>query len=131
MNEREFGRAVAGHLNRGLTQINRETLARLGEGREKALRLYREPAYAAELAWAGLVGEGSRGRYSYLLPVLLLAAALSFSFIWQGRPQDNSVEEVSEVAGIDVGLLSSDLPIDAYLDQNNEDSWPADQSFGG
>lgn len=129
MNEREFGRAVAGHLNRGLTRINHETLTRLAKGREGALRAYREPAYAAELAWAGVVGGGFRSRYSYLLPVLLLALALSFSFYWQSRPQDNFVEEVSEVAGIDVGLLSSDLPIQAYLDEN-EDSWP-DDSFGG
>lgn len=130
MNEREFGRAVAGHLNRSLGRINHETLSRLAKGREGALLAYREPAYAAELAWAGVIGGGLRSRYGYLLPALLLAVALSFSFYWQGRPQDNSPEEVSEVAAIDLGLLSSDLPIEAYLDQNSEDSWP-DNSAGG
>lgn len=129
MNEREFGRALAGHLNRGLTQIDRNALARLAQGREGALSAHREPAYAGELAWAGLAGAHFRGRSGYLLPVLLLTAALSFSFYWQSRPQDNFIEEVSEVAGIDMGLLSSDLPIQAYLD-DDEEIWLDDSSEG-
>lgn len=129
MNEREFGRILAGHLNRGLTRIDRGALARLAQGREQALQAYREPAYVAEPVWAGIAGGGFRGRYGYLLPMLLLMAALSFSFYWQSRPQDNFIEEVSEVAGIDMGLLSSDLPIQAYLDED-EDTWLDDSSEG-
>lgn len=129
MNEREFGRLLAGHLNRGLTQIDRGTLTRLAQGRERALQAWREPARAAELSWAGIAGGSFRGRYGYLLPMLLLTAALAFSFYWQSLPQDNFIEEVSEVAGIDMGLLSADLPIQAYLDED-EDAWLDESSEG-
>ena len=86
MNEQEFGRTLAGHLNRGLTQINRDALDRLGQARERALAAYQEPVDVPEMALSaghGMLsgrGRARKGRYAYLLPILLLLAALTFAF---------------------------------------------------
>lgn len=131
MNEQEFGRNLAAHLNRGLTHINRETLSRLGQARESALGAYREPGKVFGLAWSGNNGlplldaeEERKGRYGYLLPTLLLLATLAFAFSWQSGPVS---DEFGDVADIDARLLGGDLPIQAYLD-TSMDSWLDDSS---
>lgn len=125
MNEQEFGRTLAGHLNRGLTQINRDALDRLGQARERALAAYQEPVDVPEMALSaghGMLsgrGRARKGRYAYLLPVLLLLAALTFAFYWQSAPLDDNIDDVAD---IDARLLGGDLPIQAYLD-TSMDSW--------
>ena len=118
MNEREFGHQIKQHLDRAL-DLKPAELKRLKVAREQALRRQRtsEPAFA--LAWVdAVVGRlsGSPVQTSIALAGAALIVALIGMQYWQRRP---SVEEIEE---IDAALLTSDLPINAYLD-NSFDSW--------
>lgn len=112
MNEPQFGDKIAHLLNDGL-RLDERTLSRLRSARELALTRQRaEPA--GVLAWAGhLVGDwgGWTGlSLRVLAPVVTLVIAVSAVYTWQQSQRAAEVEE------IDAALLTSDLPIDAYLD---------------
>jgi hypothetical protein len=113
MNEPQFGDKVAHLLNQGLRLDDRK-LARLRAAREQALARQR-PETESVLAWAGnVVGElgGWSGLSLRLLaPVVALGVAVSAIYTWQQNQRAAELEE------IDAELLTSDLPIDAYLDR--------------
>jgi len=113
MNEPQFGDKVAHLLNQGL-RLDERKLARLRAAREQALQRQR-PETESALAWAGnVVGElGGWGGLSLrqLAPVVALGVAVSAIYTWQQNQRAAEVEE------IDAALLTSDLPIDAYLDR--------------
>jgi hypothetical protein len=113
MNEPQFGDKVAHLLNQGL-RLDERKLARLRAAREQALQRQRAEAESV-LAWAGnMVGElgGWSGLSLRLLaPVVALGVAVSAIYTWQQNQRAAEVEE------IDAQLLTSDLPIDAYLDR--------------
>lgn len=118
MNEREFGYKIKQQLD-GTLGLDAATLKRLKSAREQALARQRttEPAFA--LAWVdAVVGRLSANPAS--AGVILACAALILALLginyWQRTP---SVEEIEE---IDAALLTSDLPINAYLD-NSFDTW--------
>ena len=113
MNEPQFGDRIAHILNQGL-RLDAHQLVRLRKAREQALARQR-PEPAGVLAWADNV-VGDWGGWSgvslrLLAPVLALAIALSAIYTWQQNQRAAEVEE------IDALLLTSDLPIDAYLDR--------------
>ncbi len=118
MNEREFGHRIKQQLDRSLN-LEAATLTRLKTAREQALAHQRviEPAFA--LAWANAV-IGRLSGNPVAASVVLGGAALILALVgiqyWQRTP---TVEEVEE---IDAELLTSDLPINAYLDKSF-DSW--------
>ena len=118
MNEREFGYQIKQHLDRAL-DLKPAELKRLKVAREQALLRQRtsEPAFALEWVDA-VVGRisGSPVQASIALAGAALIVALVGMHYWQRPP---SVEEIEE---IDAALLTSDLPINAYLD-NSFDSW--------
>ena len=118
MNEREFGYQIKQHLDRAL-DLKPAELKRLKIAREQALVRQRtsEPAFALEWVDA-VVGRisGSPVQASIALAGAALVVALVGMQYWQRQP---SVEEIEE---IDAALLTSDLPINAYLD-NSFDSW--------
>jgi hypothetical protein len=113
MNEPQFGDKVAHLLNQGL-RLDERKLARLRAAREQALQRQRAETESV-LAWAGnMVGElgGWSGLSLRLLaPVVALGVAVSAIYTWQQNQRAAEVEE------IDAQLLTSDLPIDAYLDR--------------
>jgi hypothetical protein len=113
MNEAQFALRIRQQLNQG-TRVDAHVAARLRAARERALAHHR-PEPAAGLALAGnTVGRvgGARGlSLRVLLPLAVLAVAFATTFAWQQRQRAAEVEE------LDAQLLSSDLPIDAYLDQ--------------
>jgi hypothetical protein len=113
MNEAQFALRVRQQLNQG-ARVDAHVAARLRAARERALARHR-PEAAAGLALAGnTVGRigGARGlSLRVLLPLAVLAVAFATTFAWQQRQRAAEVEE------LDAQLLSSDLPIDAYLDQ--------------
>ena len=113
MNEPQFGDKVAHLLNQGL-RLDERKLARLRAARELALQRQR-PETESVLAWAGnVVGDlGGWGGLSLrlLAPVVALGVAVSAIYTWQQKQRAAEVEE------IDALLLTSDLPIDAYLDR--------------
>lgn len=113
MNEPQFGDKIAHLLNHGL-RLDERKLARLRAARELALERQR-PETESVLAWAGnTVGEfgGWSGLSLRLLaPVVALGVAVSAIYTWQ------QTQRAAELEEIDALLLTSDLPIDAYLDR--------------
>ena len=118
MNERKFGYQIKQQLDRAL-DLEPATLKRLNAARGQALARQRvtEPAFA--LAWVdAVVGRLSGNPAS--AGIALAGAALILALVgiqyWQRSP---TVEEIEE---IDAALLTSDLPINAYLDKSF-DTW--------
>lgn len=123
MNDQDqFGARVAGFLDDGAAGLRPGVAYRLQGARARALA---QLAPAEEAAPAGiytLAGAGggslpqqragrpwSRGRW--LLLGAMLVAAL---FFWQQSQAPNDIEELED---LDARILTSDLPIDAYLDR--------------
>ena len=120
MNEHHLGYRVRQVLNQDLA-LDGEKLARLKAARERAIARQRIAAPRTALAWAGnLNGSLDGGSVSvftrFLLPAAMLILGLVAIYTWQ---QSQTVQELVE---IDSGVLTSDLPIDAYLDRGF-DAW--------
>ena len=119
MNEQELAGKIVHHLNEGLGSIKQGTAYQLQSARQAALDRYREaPQPVFGLAWAGNVAfHVSHSRYfnmQNLLALTLLVVSLIAVTYWQ------VVIQANDIADIDAGLLTDDLPINAYLDQNFE-----------
>jgi hypothetical protein len=118
MNEHEFGYKIKQQLNRSL-DLEPAVRDRLKTARAQALARQRvsEPVFA--LAWAdALVGRLSGNPASAGIAVagaVLILALVGIQY-WQHTPT------VEEIADIDAALLSSELPINAYLDKSF-DTW--------
>lgn len=113
MNEAQFAHRVRHELNLG-ARVGPRVAARLRAARERALARHRLTADAGvALAGAGAARHGGLRALSprFVLPALILAVAFAATFAWQQRQRAAELEE------LDAQLLSSDLPIDAYLDQ--------------
>jgi len=122
MNEEiRFANKVRQALNEGARLGGRRgamIAERLRAARERALAakpLGRVPAFG----WARVESGGALGGIGgfslrVLLPVLLLIAGLVSIYSWQQEQRAADVEE------LDAQLLTSDLPIDAYLDRGFE-----------
>jgi hypothetical protein len=119
----EFAKKLTGYLNAGAAQLKSGTLYKLQQARGKALarlaeparasqgRLAPAPAYASAGRGAGSPGSGAR-RTAWLWFGVVLIAAAAFGYQqWQVYQQTREIEE------LDVQILTSDLPIDAYLDR--------------
>jgi hypothetical protein len=118
MNEHEFGYKIKQQLNRSL-DLEPAVRDRLKTARELALARQRvsQPVFA--LAWVdAVVGRLSGSPAS--AGVAIAGAALILALVgiqyWQRTPS------VEEIADIDTALLSSELPINAYLDKSF-DTW--------
>ena len=113
MNEPQFGSKIAHLLNQGL-RLDERKLGRLRAAREQALMRQR-PESVGVLAWADNVlgewGGWSGVSLRLLAPLVALAVAVSAIYTWQQNQRAAELEE------IDALLLTSDLPIDAYLDR--------------
>lgn len=119
MNEHHLGYRVRQILNQGLT-LDDAKLARLRAAREQAVARQRISAPRMVLAWAdNLTGsaENSASVFSrLLLPAAMLMLGLVAINTWQ---QSQTVQDLVE---IDSAVLTSELPIDAYLDRGF-DAW--------
>jgi hypothetical protein len=121
MNEIKFANKIRQALNEG-SRLSGERGVRIAErlraARERALER-RKIAHEPALAWARnsaatvIGGFGSTGGFSLrlLLATALLVAGLAAIY---NRQLDQRAADVEE---LDAQLLSSDLPIDAYLDR--------------
>ena len=119
MNEHHLGYRVRQVLNQGLA-LDEEKLARLKAARQQAIARQRITAPRMVPAWAdnltGRVG-GSASVFSrFLLPAAMLILGLVAINTWH---QSQTVQELVE---IDSGVLTGELPIDAYLDRGF-DAW--------
>jgi len=119
--EHELAKKIVQHLDYGAGQLEPTVSGRLLAARQTALSQYREqPVTVAGLAWAGrAAAHFAEHRYAsarHLAAISLLVVALVGIAYWQSNGVTN------ELADIDTGLLTDDLPINAYLDKGF-DSW--------
>ncbi len=119
MNEQQITYRIKQLLNRGL-DLDAGKLARLKAAREAALVRQRVESRVPLLAWADNV-IGRSGGPSALIPrVLLPMAVLILGLIAVNQWRDSQL--AAEIEEIDTAVLTSDLPIDAYLDKGF-DAW--------
>jgi len=135
MNELHFGRRIRELLNQSL-DLGPEKNARLKAIRERALARHRAvPASAAVWSGRGVLAQ-LRGPEAFvnelLLPIaVIMVIAIAFG-AWQRagvqREQFMALQQQAKAtADIDAGLLTSELPLDAYLDQGFV-AWLSDES---
>jgi len=116
-----FSKKITTYLDQGVADLKAGTAYRLQLARAEALARLSDPQRAPEtrLAVAGAGsgsgkppgGRGPSGRGWLWIGIALIVAA-GFGFQqWQAYQQLNDIEET------DAAILSSELPIDAYLDR--------------
>ena len=111
--EAQFAHRLRPYLNEG-ARVDARVAARLRAAREQALAAYRPERQDWVALPAGAVGRlgGMRALWvRIVLPAVVLCVAFAATYVWQQRQGAAEVEE------LDAQLLTSDLPIDAYLDQ--------------
>ncbi len=121
MNEQELANKITQHLDRGLGQIKQGSLYRLQSARMAALERYREApqsvfaqAFAGDIAYR--VSHSRHFNLRNLVAAGLLVLGMMGVTYWQVALQGNDIAE------IDASLLSGELPISAYLD-NDFETW--------
>jgi hypothetical protein len=121
MNEQdELGRRIVNLLDESAANLGPAQRERLTAARQAALARHRAasvPVWAP--AWAGNFSHFTEHRIfgvRYLIPVAALVLGLA------GVAYVNSNGTPSDIADIDAGLLTDELPINAYLDKGF-DSW--------
>ncbi len=115
MNELQFAHRIRQLLDHGAAPSAR-VAERLHEARELALeRRKTEPEAGYALAGNVLarMGVGSLS-LRVIAPVVALGVAFAATYSW------HQTERAAEVEELDALLLTSDLPIDAYLDRGFE-----------
>ncbi len=113
MNEREFANKIKQDLNYGTGRLSAHVSTRLKQAREQALAAFAAQNVAAPgYAYAGHSGHSHLHPIASRtwLPFALITLALVGALYWQ--------QEMSHEENIDVALLSSDLPLNAFVDQN-------------
>jgi hypothetical protein len=117
MNEREIAKKIVRYLDRGTAELKAGTAYKLQLARQEALARLSEPRRASELVLAGAGGGtmgGGRRFFAdariWVSVLLIVGSVLSFQY-WQSAQQAHDIEET------DAAILSSELPIEAYLDR--------------
>jgi Protein of unknown function (DUF3619) len=117
--EQELAQQIIGRLDDGLNQLDAGTRERLVAARRAALARYREaPVRVFGLIPVGPVGH-FLGRHVFgtsVAAVTALVIATAGVIYWQ------SVYPNGDLADVEIGLLTDELPINAYLDKGF-DSW--------
>ena len=117
--EKQIAQKITAYLDQGAAGLRAGTAYRLQQARATALARL-DPAYAQSIALVpalagargGSVRRGwSSGPMRWLGIALIVGAAL---FGWQ---QWRAVQQVHEMQDLDLQILSSELPLDAYLDR--------------
>jgi hypothetical protein len=117
--EQDFAKKITGYLDNGTASLKAGTAYRLQLARQEALARLADPHRAAELRTAhAFAGGGTAGGGRSLwtsgklwLGILLIAA------VGLGYQQWQAYQQLADVEETDAAILSSDLPIDAYLDR--------------
>ena len=122
MNEPLLARKIKDALDAGL-RISPEASARLVVARERALARHRAPA--PEMAFAGgrpaaRLASPVQRLTRILLPIAFLVAAALGLQQWQEHQRAARVaaQQAAEIEETDTRLLTGDLPIKAYLDED-------------
>jgi hypothetical protein len=122
MNELHIARKIRRVLDLGAQQIDSRRLDRLRIARERALLVQKRHAPQSGFARVGDTLAQYSDAYSMSriwLPLAALVVGLAMIFQWQSMQPTMTVAEAEE---IDAALLTSELPINAYLDRGF-DAW--------
>jgi hypothetical protein len=117
MNQTETAKKITAYLDKGAAQLKAGTAYKLQVARQAALAAMRLPQRSSELALAdgrgGSLGGGRPliGDARLWIGILLIVGGFLFFQNWQTAQQTGEIEET------DVALLTSELPIEAYLDR--------------
>ena len=120
----ELARKLVGYLNQGCRNLDQPVAERLLAARKAALSRY-QGEVAPAWGWATAsqaVGRLADPRRQGSVPMLIAAAALVAALIGFAYWQNYGNGQANELAEVDVGLLTDELPINAYLDRGF-DSW--------
>jgi hypothetical protein len=126
INDRDFAKKITSYLDRGSAQLKAGTAYRLQLARAKALERVTQAGTATNLTLAGAPGSGGSGstsqahfgggqrwwtnRVLWVGIALIIVSGVSFQ-------QWRAIQQATDIAETDAEILSSDLPIDAYLDR--------------
>jgi hypothetical protein len=115
MNESEIANKIKSYLDQSAAGLKPGTAYKLQLARQEALARFGEPKRVAELALAG-AGGSLGGRHVLAdvrlwLGVLLIVGGVLYYQYWQSAQQAREIEET------DAAILTSELPIEAYLDR--------------
>lgn len=124
--EREFAEKIKSYLDSGAAGMRAGTAYRLQQARASALARLGERATASETRLAHALvgvpgggpavgGTGARKRAWFAFGVILVATAAYFGY--QQWLSYQATQNTHEIAELDVQILTSDLPIDAYVDR--------------
>lgn len=119
MNDNDIPSRIANYLDAGAAGLKAGTAYRLQLAREQALARLAEPERASQLALAGAgAGGGVGGRPGRMIAdvrvwigILLIVGGTLFYQYWQ------TAQQTREIVEMDAGILTSDLPIEAYVDR--------------
>ena len=118
-----FAKKLTGYLDLGTDQLKAGTAYRLQQARGRALARLAGPERAAVSharlthAFAGGGGSRSTGGRSLWTNARLWFGIAFIAAAGFGYQQWLAYQQVNEIEELDAQILSSDLPIDAYLDQ--------------
>lgn len=126
LREEEFGKKLKPYLDRGSRDLRSGVAYRLQQARASAIARAAGEAETANVTvlqdaqrLAGIGGAGSQGlgeRPLYSQPRVWLAIALLVAAML-GYQQWTAWQDLQELEDLDTQILTSDLPIDAYLDR--------------
>ena len=117
----DFAKKITTYLDHGAADLKSGIAYRLQLARAEALARLADPQRAAELRVAGANAGGGSGTVGgdrsfwasgrlWIGIALIVAAGFGYQQ-WEAYQQQNDIEET------DAAILSSELPIDAYLDR--------------
>jgi len=116
-NETEISTKITRYLDNGTAELKAGTAYRLQLARERALVRLGDPQRASNFALAG-VGGGTLGGGRHVLTdvrvwigILLIVGGVLYYQYWQAS------QLVREITDTDAAILTSDLPIEAYVDR--------------
>jgi len=120
--EHELAKKLVQHLDYGVDRLEPRVRERLLTARKAALSSYRaQPEPVLGLAWAGQAM--ARFAEHRLHHTRLLTAAAAIAVVLAGFAYWQVTGPASnDLAEIDMGLLTDELPLNAYLDKGF-DSW--------
>ena len=119
--DQDFAKKITTYLDHGTANLKAGTAYRLQLARQEVMARLADPKRAAELRLAGAQTNGGSGTVGgernfwangrLWFGIALIVVAGFGVQQWQAYQQLNDIEET------DAAILSSDLPIDAYLDR--------------
>lgn len=125
MKEQALGARLARALDPELADLDPAVLRGLATARDRALGQLHATEEAGSLEWAANGAARMPGRPSRsvgmrrLLPIAVLVGGLCAAYWWQHTSRSDDGDEIE--------LLSGELPVQAYLDQDF-DQWLASSS---